>query len=203
MSIFPAKNVVLCELIRISQLRVQWQAFYTSTTMQSPMNGSCSAVVVGHMFIGSSDCGIRWYQKHSCISSHKKTQLSVCEVFLQCSKYTHTVKTTIQIKTFILFVGFKCRQWPGKGSVLLSDTWHVAFCLSTLDPFASLVSPVMLVSENHVHIYVIMSRGIQRADVKAEEREHPPVDRQIRKHSEMIEECINAVVMDKDLRSRT
>lgn len=76
-----------------------------------------------------------------------------------------------------------------------SDTWHVAFCLATLDPFTSLVPPVMLVSKNHVHIYVIMSRGVQCADVKAEEREHPPVDRQIRKQSEMIKELINAVVM--------
>jgi len=92
MSIFPA-----------GVLHLHYNAISLEQQLQ------CNDVVVGHMLIGSSDCGIRRYQKHSCISSHKKTELSVCEVFLHCSESTHTVKTTIQIKTFILFAGFKCR----------------------------------------------------------------------------------------------
>lgn len=53
-------------------------------------------------------------------------------------------------------------------------TWHVSLCFPTLDPLAALVPPVVLVSQNHVHVDVVVDRRIQDADVEAEEGEHPP-----------------------------
>lgn len=59
-------------------------------------------------------------------------------------------------------------------------TWHVAFCFATLDPFSSLVSPVVLVRQNHVHEDVVVRRRVQNTDVEAQEGEHPPATTQSR-----------------------
>lgn len=53
-------------------------------------------------------------------------------------------------------------------------TWHVALCFATLDPFATLISPVVLVGQDHIHVHVIVDWWIQTTDVEAQEREHPP-----------------------------
>lgn len=53
-------------------------------------------------------------------------------------------------------------------------TWHVSLCFPTLDPFASLVPPVVLIGQNHVYVDVIVGRRIQNADVEAQEGKHPP-----------------------------
>lgn len=53
-------------------------------------------------------------------------------------------------------------------------TWHVALCFATLDPLAALISPVVLVSQDHIHVHVIVDGRIQTADVEAQEWEHPP-----------------------------
>lgn len=62
-------------------------------------------------------------------------------------------------------------------------TWHVALCFPTLDPLAALVPPVVLVSQNHVYVDVIVGRRIQNTDVKAQEGEHPPGDMQGNKNN--------------------
>lgn len=54
------------------------------------------------------------------------------------------------------------------------NTWHGALGLATLHPLATLVPPVVLVGEHHVHIDVVVRRGVQQTYVKAEERKHPP-----------------------------
>lgn len=56
----------------------------------------------------------------------------------------------------------------------LKCTWHVTLCLPALDPLAALVPPVVLVSQNHVHVDVVVGRRIQNTDVEAQEGEHPP-----------------------------
>lgn len=53
-------------------------------------------------------------------------------------------------------------------------TWHVALCFATLDPFATLIPPVVLVGQDHVHIHVVVDGRIQTTEVEAQEREHPP-----------------------------
>ena len=53
-------------------------------------------------------------------------------------------------------------------------TWHVTLRLPTLDPLAALVPPVVLISQNHVHVDVIVDGRVQNADVEAQEGEHPP-----------------------------
>lgn len=58
--------------------------------------------------------------------------------------------------------------------VCSSHTWHVALCFATLDPFATLISPVVLVGQDHIHIHVIVDGRIQAADVEAQEWKHPP-----------------------------
>lgn len=58
--------------------------------------------------------------------------------------------------------------------VFLPHTWHVALCFATLDPFATLIPPVVLVSQDHIHVHVIVDRWIQTTDVEAQEWKHPP-----------------------------
>ena len=57
-------------------------------------------------------------------------------------------------------------------------TGHVAFCFTALDPLPSLVPPVVLVGQDHVHVHVVVGRGVQHAEAEAQEGEHPPVDTQ-------------------------
>lgn len=53
-------------------------------------------------------------------------------------------------------------------------TWHVALCFSTLDPFATLIPPVVLICQDHIHVHIIVDGWIQTTDVEAQEWEHPP-----------------------------
>lgn len=81
------------------------QAFDRHVKMRSLLNSSCSAELLWWAAcLSSSDCGVQWYLKHSCTSSHKKKRDQETWSFLHCSENTHSVKTTRQIKTFIFFV---------------------------------------------------------------------------------------------------
>lgn len=54
-------------------------------------------------------------------------------------------------------------------------TWHAAFRLSTLHPLAALVSPVVLVHQDHIHKHPVMACGLQPGHSEGQEREHSPV----------------------------
>lgn len=56
----------------------------------------------------------------------------------------------------------------------LKRTWHVTLCFPTLDPFATLVPPVVLIGQNHVHVDVIVRSRVQKADVETQKGKHPP-----------------------------
>lgn len=56
----------------------------------------------------------------------------------------------------------------------LKRTRHVTLRFPTLDPLSSLVPPVVLIGQDHVHVDVVVDGRIQNADVEAQEGEHPP-----------------------------
>lgn len=53
-------------------------------------------------------------------------------------------------------------------------TWHAAFCLSTLHPLATLVPPMVLVYQDHIHKHPVMACGLQSSHSEREEWEHSP-----------------------------
>lgn len=53
-------------------------------------------------------------------------------------------------------------------------TWHVAFCFPTLDPFATLIPPVVLIGQDYVYVHIIVDGWIQTTGVEAQEWKHPP-----------------------------
>lgn len=128
------------------------------------------------------------------LTATKRFSTENCCFFLAMHTDTHYAKTTIQIKKKKKKNNLKQIESRSKCvcvfvcvSVCLCvcacewwfSTWHVAFCFATLHPLPSLIPPVVLVSQNHVHIHVVMSRRVQRIDIKAEKREHPPVQRKV------------------------
>lgn len=56
----------------------------------------------------------------------------------------------------------------------MKRTWHVSLCFATLDPLPPLVPPVVLISQDHVHVDVIVSRRLQTSNVEAQKGKHPP-----------------------------
>lgn len=56
-----------------------------------------------------------------------------------------------------------------------SRTWHAAFRLSTLYPLATLVPPVVLVHQDHIHKHPVMACGLQPGHSEGQEGEHSPV----------------------------
>lgn len=71
---------------------------------------------------------------------------------------------------------------PGDGLTL-----HIIVCFSTGDPLSSLKAPVVRVSQNNFHKDVVMSREVKSSDIKTEEWEHPPGDRNTHTHHLLLE----------------
>lgn len=55
-----------------------------------------------------------------------------------------------------------------------APTLHVVVGFAAGHPLASLETPVVGVRQYHLHEDIVMGRGVEAGDIKAQERKHPP-----------------------------
>lgn len=70
----------------------------------------------------------------------------------------------------------RAKREPFLGSRPASQTptLHVVVGFAAGHPLAPLETPVIRVRQHHLHEDVVVGRGVEAGDVKAQEREHPP-----------------------------